>query len=355
MPFPHTLDDAGGGGLAGALGSGAGMPAGGAGAAGAPVASGGGGSSGMPEGGAPTAGSGGGACTGGAASCVDTCPDDPAKSAPGVCGCGKADTDGDGDGTPDCMDECPANKAKTKTGCGGCATSAADEVSCQAVLSGLAHRYAFTGTGSTIKDSKGTADAAAINMSLGDTGNLEFSMGDQYADLPNGIVSKLTNVSLEAWVTWQGGAVWQRIFDFGEDSTGVENNRGTGGSYIFLSPRGDANFLRAVYRKPATPEVVIDAMPSLISGDPTQLVLVLDDDHDLMSLYVNGAPVGSAVFVDHLSDVNDVNNWLGRSQFATDPPFVGNMQEFRVYSVALSADQVAYSFSKGADAAYLTP
>ena len=290
---------------------------------------------------------------GGAASCADTCPDDPAKTAPGVCGCGKADTDGDGDGTPDCTDECPTNQAKTKVGC-GCGTTAADEMSCQALISGLAHRYAFAGTGATIKDSKGTANAEAINMSLTDTGSLEFSTGDQYADLPNGIVSKLTNVSLEAWVTWQGGAAWQRIFDFGEDSSGVENNRSTGGSYIFLSPHGDANFVRAVYRKPATPEVIIDAVPSLIIGDPAQLVLVLDDDHDLMSLYVNGAPVGSAVFADHLSDVNDINNWLGRSQFAPDPAFVGNMQEFRIYSVALSADEVAYSFGKGADAVYPT-
>lgn len=353
VPFPHTLD-AGGAGVAGALGSVAGGPAGGAGAGGAAVASGGGGSPALPDGGAPSAGAGGAPCSGGAASCADACPNDPAKTAPGVCGCGKADTDGDGDGTPDCTDECPTNKAKIKAGC-GCATSAADEASCQALIGGLAHRYAFTGSGTTLKDSKGTADAAAVNMSLSNTGNLEFSTGDQYADLPNALISKLTNVSLEAWVTWQGGDAWQRIFDFGEDSTGAENNRSTGRSYVFLSPHGDGNFVRAVFRKPAATEVIIDSMPSLTIGDPAQLVLVLDDDKDLMSLYVNGAAAGSAAFVDHLSAVNDVNNWLGRSQFATDPAFVGNMQDFRMYSVALSAAQVAYSFSKGADATYLTP
>ena len=35
---------------------------------------------------------------------VDLCPLDPSKLAPGVCGCGEADTDSNGDGTPDCKE-----------------------------------------------------------------------------------------------------------------------------------------------------------------------------------------------------------------------------------------------------------
>ncbi len=34
----------------------------------------------------------------------DACPDDPAKLAAGLCGCGQAETDSNGDGTPDCGD-----------------------------------------------------------------------------------------------------------------------------------------------------------------------------------------------------------------------------------------------------------
>lgn len=41
-------------------------------------------------------------CESGTETPADTCPDDPAKSEPGRCGCGIADTDSDGDGTPDC-------------------------------------------------------------------------------------------------------------------------------------------------------------------------------------------------------------------------------------------------------------
>ncbi|HRZ78697.1 MAG TPA: thrombospondin type 3 repeat-containing protein [bacterium] len=37
----------------------------------------------------------------------ETCPADPAKTEPGVCGCGIADTDSDNDGFSDCIDNCP--------------------------------------------------------------------------------------------------------------------------------------------------------------------------------------------------------------------------------------------------------
>ena len=38
---------------------------------------------------------------------ADGCPDDPAKTDPGTCGCGNADVDTDGDGLLDCNDNCP--------------------------------------------------------------------------------------------------------------------------------------------------------------------------------------------------------------------------------------------------------
>lgn len=57
---------------------------------------------------------------------VDSCPDDPAKVEPGVCGCGVADTDSDADGTPDCVDACSADPAKTDPGACGCGVADAD-------------------------------------------------------------------------------------------------------------------------------------------------------------------------------------------------------------------------------------
>ncbi|TAJ18205.1 MAG: hypothetical protein EPO68_08275, partial [Planctomycetota bacterium] len=58
--------------------------------------------------------------------CVDGCPTDPNKIAPGVCGCGVADTDTDGDGTADCFDGCPTDPNKIAPGVCGCGVADTD-------------------------------------------------------------------------------------------------------------------------------------------------------------------------------------------------------------------------------------
>jgi hypothetical protein len=82
----------------------------------------------------------------GVVNCLDGCPADPGKTAPGVCGCGISDVDTDGDGTPDCAEECPVGSdgdsdgdgvpncldacpndpAKTAPGACGCGVADAD-------------------------------------------------------------------------------------------------------------------------------------------------------------------------------------------------------------------------------------
>jgi hypothetical protein len=52
--------------------------------------------------------------------CIDGCPYDPNKIAPGVCGCNIPDVDSDGDGVADCLDECPMDPNNTVLGQCGC-------------------------------------------------------------------------------------------------------------------------------------------------------------------------------------------------------------------------------------------
>ncbi len=58
--------------------------------------------------------------------CLDGCPNDPNKIAPGDCGCGIADTDTDNDGTPDCVDECDDDPNKIAPGDCGCGVADTD-------------------------------------------------------------------------------------------------------------------------------------------------------------------------------------------------------------------------------------
>jgi len=56
----------------------------------------------------------------------DSCPNDPSKTDPGICGCGVADTDSDSDGTADCNDLCVNDPSKTDPGICGCGVADTD-------------------------------------------------------------------------------------------------------------------------------------------------------------------------------------------------------------------------------------
>jgi hypothetical protein len=62
----------------------------------------------------------------GTANCNDGCPNDPNKITVGICGCGIADTDSDSDGTANCNDGCPTDPLKTVPGICGCGVADTD-------------------------------------------------------------------------------------------------------------------------------------------------------------------------------------------------------------------------------------
>jgi hypothetical protein len=97
--------------------------------------------------------------------CQEECDQDPNKTAPGQCGCGLSDADGDGDGTLDCRDECP--KDATATVAGTCGCGAPDNLPLC-----LRHRYSFDGTGTTATDSVGGANGTVLNTTLAGDGTV---------------------------------------------------------------------------------------------------------------------------------------------------------------------------------------
>jgi hypothetical protein len=74
------------------------------------------------------------------------------------------------------------------------------------------------------------------------------------------------------------------------------------------------------------------------------------------ALYINGAPApdlegGPAAInsAHQLANLNDVNNWLGRSNWTADDNFGGSFNEFRIYDHALSAVDIGRNFVFGPD------
>jgi hypothetical protein len=202
----------------------------------------------------------------------------------------------------------------------------------------LLHRYSFTADAS---DSIGGANgvlfgnAAILNKALALDG------ASSYVDLPDDLVSGLSSVTFEAWVTDNGSGSWSRVFDFGNDTT----------RYMFLAVDGSGG-MRACYTisgSVAEQRVIWSTKPA--TGARTHIVLTTDSGTQIGSLYVNGALVASSPGITLTpSDISPTSNdWLGRSQFGGDPYWTGEIDEFRIYAGALSANEVTTNYLAGPD------
>jgi len=234
----------------------------------------------------------------------------------------------------------------------------------------VAHRYDFDGSGSAVLDSVGSAHGTSIGALLDGSGRLLLSGNEQYVNLPDGLISGFESVSIECWINWAGSSgsywgeeeegTWQNLFTFGTSDQGV-GQQGVGTRYIYLTPQPASYYgdnVRAGYSLTGfnTESFVSGERPLPISADTergTQVVYVLDGARSQMSVFIDGeleVTSPSSQQID-LSEIPDVNNWLGRSQFLESPEFEGELLDVRIYGVPLSLSQVELSFDLGADAA----
>ncbi|MCP4503122.1 MAG: LamG domain-containing protein [Deltaproteobacteria bacterium] len=80
-----------------------------------------------------------------------------------------------------------------------------------------------------------------------------------------------------------------------------------------------------------------------------KFLMVLDEEKSRLLAYVDGHLVGVAdtTLQTPLRDLDDVNNWLGRSNYASDPNFEGRMADFKIWRGALSGEEVLHRFLEG--------
>jgi hypothetical protein len=260
-----------------------------------------GGTGGEPD--APNAGAAG-------ESVPDECPDDPAKTAPGLCGCSMAETD------------------------------------C------LAHRYRFNGTDTDVAmDWIDDAGGDIVNTTASD-GSVTLSgraMSAEYVRFPANILSTLTDATLELWVTWTTQGASQKLLDFGDSTTYMGNT--TRNTYLYICPQaGGTGSLRAAFSVGAASGAVLAEAPQALPLDEmAYIAVVIDDSASRMTLYLNGESQDTVSLSGSLSELNDVNNWLGRSLTSADPYFAGSIHEFRIYQVARTDAQIAESYEVGPD------
>ena len=165
---------------------------------------------------------------------------------------------------------------------------------------------------------------------------LEFNGNNQYVKLaPNAFadsnfLSKLTgDYTIECLVKPNGGANFQRIFDFSYNSD----------YFMFLATSEDMNGVPRFGISTtglAHPETV-DASVPLTTGEYNHIAITYSKANKIVTIFINGVMQGSgpididADSVYYGSDLHDSSaNYIGLSSFVQDPQFNGNIDEFRI-------------------------
>ena len=154
---------------------------------------------------------------------------------------------------------------------------------------------------------------------------------DDYVELPEGLVSELSDFTIATWVRLETAPTFSRIFDFGDDR----------GFSLFLTPSNRQGKLcfntNTVYYYN---KQVVEAPEPLPTGRWVHVAVTLTGREAV--LYVDGKPVANNPQIDfppfRLGYTRQ--NWIGRSQYA-DPYLPGLVDDFRLYDGALTADQIA--------------
>ena len=228
----------------------------------------------------------------------------------------------------------------------GLGLTATQSVQVVTVSATLVHRYSFSETsGTTVADSVG---GSAWNGTLPQggtfTGNqlmLDSSL-QQYIQLPTGILSNYTQVTLEAWVTITN-QLPSKCFLFGFGN--VIGNSGY--DYIFCQPQ---NGRIAITGSNYSGEQNANSGADFSYHTNLHITAVFNPPAGYLALYTNGvlAAKNTAVTVPFTS-VSNLVSYLGRSLYSGDSYFSANWDEFRIYSGAMLPAEIAATQLLGTD------
>jgi alpha-L-arabinofuranosidase len=210
----------------------------------------------------------------------------------------------------------------------------------------LVHRYSFSESSGTVcADSIG---GAAWNGTLpaGGTfrgGQLTLSAAAaQYVQLPAGILSNYTAVTIEGWMTFSR-RLPENCFLFGFGNI----NGNEGNNYLFCAPQsGRVAITDGNYAQEQSAGGNLD----FSFRSKLHLTAVFNPPLGCLALYTNGvlAAVNHNVTTP-VSSVRDVYNYINRSLYSPDPYADLSLDEFRIYNGALSAVEIAETQALGPD------
>ncbi len=214
------------------------------------------------------------------------------------------------------------------------------------------YRFDDVNGSKTLADSAGTDNGVNSGIIFGNvgpfTGSHSGNFGSAaYATLPSYPLTGATSFSAEAWINWNGNTSYRtQVFDFGSSST----------NFMALTPASGLTGHPMMFEiRTATADYKVTA-PTL-TAKAWEYVAVTEDSSGTLTLYLNGVQVGqtTGATVNPASIGVPSNNWIGKSQVATDPPFTGRLSNLAFYASALSASQVLSHYNAAEFAVNTTP
>jgi autotransporter-associated beta strand protein len=172
---------------------------------------------------------------------------------------------------------------------------------------------------------------------IGQAQSIVLDGANSYVQLPANI-AKGSGFTFAAWVYWNGGGNWQRIFDFGSVST---TQGGTPSQYMYLTPSSGSALHFAINN--GSGEQTLSGSGVLASGSWQHVAVTLNGSTAI--LYLNGAQVASASVTITPSAFSPTQNYLGKSQFSADPLFNGKLDEVEIADYAMTPAQIAVFYN----------
>ena len=147
-----------------------------------------------------------------------------------------------------------------------------------------------------------------------------------YVNYPAGLGAAQT---WSGWVKWRGGAPWQRIFDFGQDTQ----------RFLFLCPSTGGGLLQFAITAQASNYTQVIEATGLPLNVWTHVAVTLDGRQGI--LYTNGqvAAINNSINLLPL-DIGATKAYFGRSQFAADAYFNGMLDSVKINSRALTPAEI---------------
>ena len=190
--------------------------------------------------------------------------------------------------------------------------------------------FNFEGEGDKILDVWNMKDALAMTTFTRETGakqNAIHLTGGGYMQLPEGVVSALTDFTVSTWIKLDQLSNWNRVFDFG---TGTDN-------WMALEAANGSGKLQYEIEHGGTRNrVSTDLTLSLNEWMHVAIVQA----GNTATLYVNGNAAGSAEVTLKPADLgNTTANYLGKSQYP-DPLSQISYDEFKIFNYGLPKEEI---------------